>query len=195
MSEIVSQTLPGLLQPGEQVLWSGAPAPFRTMDEINGKSVRFRLFLKGGITVVLAAAYCLYAIPRDTMMIGVPIVILALGALLIGSQLNVCRKMRVKGRYAITDRRAFAFMEDGGLGASLPLEKISLWRATPAGDGCSSIRFGAGPVALSPEKEREAAIGFLLRESGEGDDGCIFYHLAAPAAGEAAALLTRLLKK
>ena len=186
----MEQQLREHLMEGEQLLWSGRPEAFETLDKTNKSSIITGLVIKLLVTIGLLVVYVISA--RDNSVPikpGVIIAILALAAVALANPFLIARRLRRKTVYGLTDKRV---LRSGVFDQAIPYERIRSAELRTDEDGHTSLLCGPRSAGLKPRKWRgEAEASFIDNRDEPEAARVIFY--AIPVSEEVKGLLKQYL--
>ena len=128
----------GLLQPGEKIVWTGAPHALLFLSRRQGAAVAFNLFWW---LILLLAAASVWAM-RDSPLVIVLGVIFLIGVLQDAWRTGSWLARRVGETYALTDRRVLVIERSGALRAEAGLLSAHQFRAAPPSGEQGTILLG-----------------------------------------------------
>lgn len=178
------------LREDEQLLWSGRPEPFETLDKTHKKPFIRSTILTAVVTLAICLAYILYAGSRNVdVKIGVPIVVAACGIFIILRGLMDASKLKKGVLYAITDKRLFVVMDSA---RAVEYSSIHEARFCTDEDGHTSLLCGDRGVKAKPHSCRAAVLTGVCTDS---DTGLCenFAMYAIPDAGKVKTILKQYL--
>ncbi|MDO9586708.1 MAG: hypothetical protein Q7J13_02130 [Brevundimonas sp.] len=156
----------GLLQPGEKIVWTGAPHALLFLSRRQGAAVAFNLVWWLILLLAGASAWAM----RDS-----PLVIVIGGIFLIGVLQDSWRTgrwlvRRVGETYALTDRRVLVIERSGRLRAEAGLLSAHRFRAAPPSGERGAVVLGDDQPLWSPSTGRRLKLNpdeDALRFSGQ----------------------------
>ena len=171
----------------ENLLWSGRPEPFETLDQTNKKPVIVKAIVAGIAVTALCLAYILYAGRSGVgVKIGLPVVTVLIGIFAAVRPLMDAAKVRKSVMYAMTDKRIFVIIGDSV--KSLEYSSINVARFRTDEDGHSALLCGEKGVTMKPSAWRAAVLSGVCTDEKTGlCDSFVLY--AIPDAGKVKDLL------
>lgn len=163
------------LDKDELVLWSGEPAPFKTLDKYY-KPVFIRNYL---ITIIIVASIFTIGLVHNANTGGVQITALAVICLIplvvVPVSLYHYGNYRKTCKYFLTNKNIITLWESRKL--KIPLVDITRFDSVPQSDDTISVRIGKA-AGMPIKKNREYALRSLLGNIAEEQNkGCLLYNL------------------
>ena len=150
----MEQQLREHLKEDEQLLWSGRPEAFETLDRTNRSGIITGLVIKALVSLAILAAYIIAVQRQGSFSPGVVVIILAFAAFALASPFLTARRLRRKTIYGLTDKR---IMRYGSFEGAVPYERIRSAVLRTDEDGHTSLLCGPKTVGLEPRKWRSQA--------------------------------------
>ena len=148
----------------EQLLWTGRPEPFDTLDKTNKTSIIVGLVIKALVTLGLLLVFFISGKNSGGVQWGVIICILAIGAYAILSPFLIARRLRGKTIYGLTDKRV---IRSGAMDNAVPYERIKKAVPRTDKDGHTSLLCGSRACDLKPRQWRGEADAAFINNNGE----------------------------
>ena len=180
----MEQQLREHLMEGEQLLWSGRPEAFETLDKTNKSSIITGLVIKLLVTIGLLVVYVISA--RDNSVI---VAILALAAVALANPFLIARRLRRKTVYGLTDKRV---LRSGVFDQAIPYERIRSAELRTDEDGHTSLLCGPRSAGLKPRKWRSEAEASFIDNRDEPEAARVIFY-AIPVSEEVKGLLKQYL--
>lgn len=139
-----------LLQPGETIVWTGAPHSLLFLSRRQGAAVAFNLVWWLMMLVIAASAWAM----RDSPLVIVLGIIFVIGVLQDSWRTGRWLARRVGESYALTDRRVLVIERSGALRAEVGLLSAHQFRAAPPSGERGAILLGEDQPLWSPSKGR-----------------------------------------
>lgn len=175
------------LMEDEQLLWSGCPEPFDTLDRTNKSSIVTGLVIKVLVVAGILAIYIAGAQDNGGIKFGVIAFILAFGAFALANPFLIARRLRKKTIYGLTDKRV---IRSGVYDEAVPYERIKSAVLRTDSDSHTSLLCGSRAINLKPRKWRgEADASFIDSHDDPEAVRVIFY--AIPMDDKVKAILKR----
>lgn len=147
------------LMADEQLMWTGRPEDFDTLDKTNKTSIIVGLVIKVIVTVGIILLFCFSAQNGSKSGPGVYFFILAFAAFAVLNPFLIARRLRRKTIYGLTNKR---IMRSGTTDNAVPYERIKKAVLRMDDDGHTSLLCGSRAVNLKPRKWRgEADASFI----------------------------------
>ena len=163
------------LQEGEQLLWSGRPEPFDTLDRTNRPGILRGLAVKALATLCILILYIAAVRGTGELRLSMVAIILVFGAYALAYPFLTARHLRRKTFYGFTDRRV---IRSGMRKESIPYERIRRAALRKDEDGHTSLLCGTESVNLPPRKWRNEADTLFNNDSDEPEiSRMVFYAL------------------
>lgn len=165
-----------LLSEDEQLLWSGCPESFDTLDQSNKTSIIVGLVIKCLITLGILTLYYISA-QQDGGSIkpGVIIFISLFAAYALVNPFLVARRLRKKTIYGLTDKR---ILRSGSNDGAVPYERIKRAMLRKDDDGHTTLLCGPRACRLKPRQWRsEADVSFIDNHGEPEAERVILYAL------------------
>lgn len=149
---------------GEQLLWSGQPEPFETLDNTNKTGIIVGLIIK--VLATLGVMLVFYISARDGQAIipGMIAFILVFAAYALASPFLIARRLRRRTFYGLTDKR---ILRVGTNDAAVPYDRIKRAVLRTDKDGRTTLLCGPRACDLKPRKWRGEADAFFINNSSE----------------------------
>ena len=174
---------------GEQLLWTGRPESFDTLDKTNKTPMIAGIIIKILITVGFLALYIPSAQESGKVLPGLIVIVLLFAAFALINPFLVVRKLRKKTIYGLTDQR---ILRAGEYDQAIPYERIKSAVLRTDKDGHTSLLCGPRAVNLKPWKWRgEAEASFINNPDDPEAARVIFY--AIPMNPQVSGILNRYL--
>ena len=186
----MEQQLREHLMEGEQLLWSGRPEAFETLDKTNKSSIITGLVITLLVTIGLLVVYVISA--RDNSVPikpGVIIAILALAAVALANPFLIARRLRRKTVYGLTDKRV---LRSGVFDQAIPYERIRSAELRTDEDGHTSLLCGPRLAGLKPRKWRSEAEASFIDNRDEPEAARVIFY-AIPMSEEVKGFLKQYL--
>lgn len=174
---------------GEQLLWTGCPEPFETLDRTNKTSIIVGLVIKALVTLGLLLVFIISGKDSGGVHPGVIICILAIGAYAILSPFLVARRLRKRTIYGLTDKRV---IRSGATDNAVPYERIKKAVLRTDKDGHTSLLCGSRACDLKPRQWRGEADAAFINNGGEPEASRVILY-ALPMDDALRALLNQYL--
>ena len=148
----------GLLQPGERIVWTGAPHALLFLSRRQGAAVAFNLFWWLILLLIGASVWAM----RDSPLVIVLGVIFVIGVLQDSWRTGRWLARRIGETYALTDRRVLVIERSGAPRAEAGLLSAHQFRAAPPSGELGTILLGDdqplwapanGRLKLNPEED------------------------------------------
>ena len=164
------------LMEDEQLLWSGCPESFDTLDKTNKTSIIVGLVIKALITLGILLLFYISAHENgDSVKPGVVIFILVFAALAVINPFLVARHLRGNTIYGLTNKR---ILRSGRNDEAVPYERIKKAMLRTDNDGRTSLLCGSRAYDLKPRKWRgEADASFINNRDEPEAERVILYAL------------------
>lgn len=148
----------------EQLLWTGCPEAFDTLDRTNKTSIITGLVIKA--LIGLGILFLVFSSAKDGGGIhpGIIICILAAVAYAMMNQFLIARRLRKKTIYGLTDKRV---IRAGAADNAVPYERIKKAVLRIDQDGHTSLLCGSRACDLKPRQWRAEADASFINNSGE----------------------------
>lgn len=171
----MEQQLRDHLLEDEQLLWTGCPEPFETLDKTNKTSIIVGLVVKALVTLGLLVMFFFSTQNGGSRHPGVFIIILAFAAFAFLNPFLIARRLRKKTIYGLTDKR---IMRAGATDNSVPYERIKNAVLRTDKDGHTSLLCGPRANSLKPRQWRsEADASFIDNQNEPEADRVVLYAL------------------
>lgn len=160
----------------EQLLWSGCPEPFDTLDRTNKTSIVVGLVIKVLVTLgILLLFYSSAKQNGNSVKPGAIIIILAFAAFAVMNPFLIAHRLRKKTIYGLTDKR---ILRAGTNEGAVPYERIKTAVLRTDEDGHTTLLCGSRAYNLKPRQWRsEADASFLNSIDSQEADRVILYAL------------------
>lgn len=152
------------LMEGEQLLWTGRPESFETLDKTNKTSIIVGLVIKAIITLGILLLFIISAQENGGVKPGVIAFILAFAAFAFANPFLIARRLRKKTLYGLTDKR---IMRAGANDQAVPYDRIRNAVLRTDADGHTSLLCGPRAVRLKPRQWRGEADASFINTAGE----------------------------
>lgn len=178
----MEQRLNDILLDGEEVRWSGRPAPFNLLDLPSRKSILTTWIISGAALVLVLAFLVPFYIEtgRSLLDMAVLLVITAFLPLMISFRPVLDKRCLERSTlYAITNYRAIAFVKDDVM--FIPISRKLKTAVSAQGKNCGSLCFGEA-VDVSVNKHLSTAVIGVRTEGSSNPNvhGMMFYHVNDP---------------
>lgn len=139
-----SAGIQALLQPGETVVWTGAPQGLPSLSRRQGAAVAFNLAWWASLLFV---GWSMRAFAGSPLLIALGVFV-GIGALQDSWRTGRWLAGRIGVHYALTDRRVLVLDRKGGLKAEASLLTVHAFRAAPATGARGTILLGEDPPLI-----------------------------------------------
>ena len=162
----MEEKLKDFLQEGEQLLWSGRPEAFETLDKTHKNSYIKSSIITVAVTLGLIVAYILSLRTSGAeMKVGLLVIMALLAVYLLASTFLHAKQLRKSLEYAVTNKRLVLY-NDEPKGISYDLIPIAALRTDE--DGHSSLLCGAHSVNEPMRKWRSSALAGIRTNMDSG---------------------------
>lgn len=154
-----TRAVEALLQPGETIVWTGAPLGRLFLSRRQKAAIAFSL---GWWLILLVVGWSLRAFAESPLLIAIGLFFI-IGAAQDSWRTGKWLARRFGEHYALTDRRVLAVDRKGGLSAEASLLAAHAFRAVPAtgdrgaillGEDAPLFAFGQGrPLRINPDED------------------------------------------
>ena len=164
------------LGPGEEIVWTGSPQPFKAKSGGYAKALTARAVICAAAAVILVAAYIIAtkATSSNVGIAGIIICILVPGYIAMSPYFDA-RRLQNKAKYAVSGSRLFVMPDEKHL-YTMDLDKISRIQYVAAENGCGHIIVSTDPalqaadlklrkIAISPVLPDDASAGAAMAEA------------------------------
>lgn len=148
----------------EQLLWTGCPEPFDTLDRTNKTGIIVGLVVKALVSLGILVMFIVSAREGRGIHPGVIACIPAIGAYAMLYPFLIARRLRKKTIYALTDRRV---IRSGATDNAVPYERIKRAVLRADKDGHTSLLCGPRACDLKPRQWRGEADASFLNNNAE----------------------------
>lgn len=160
---------------GEQLLWSGCPENFETLDRTNKTSIIVGLVIKVLVTVGILSLFLFSSQNGGNKAPGVFIVIILFAAYAVLYPFLIARRLRKKTIYGLTDKRV---IRSGATDNGVPYERIKKAVLATDKDGHVTLLCGERALGLKPRQWRgEADASFIDSHDAPEAERVILYAL------------------
>ena len=161
---IMEKQLREQLLENEQLLWTGRPEPFDTLDKTNKTSIIVGLVVK--VLIAWGILFLFFSSAKDGGGIhpGVIICILAATTYAMMNPFLIARRLRGKTIYGLTDKRV---IRSGAMDNAVPYERIKKAVLRTDKDGYTSLLCGSRACDLKPRQWRGEADAAFINNNGE----------------------------
>ena len=168
----MDDTLKSALEKGEKILFKGKSESFETLDKTNKQPFMITTVLTVLICLALILTYTVNTLAIENFKILVPVVIAAVGALIISSVFRDSRKIR-KLEYVITNKRLMRLGEDI---VSIPFPAIKQYIFKMDEEGHTSLLIGEDAITKKSSKWRSAGVSSFSKDPNTGEcEHAVFY--------------------
>ena len=149
----------------EQLLWTGCPESFDTLDKSNKTSIVVGIVIKALVTLGILLVFIISARQDGKSVSPIAIaLILAFGVFAMINPFLVARRLSKKTIYGLTDKR---ILRSGSNDEAVPYERIKSAVLRTDQDGHTSLLCGARAVKLKPRQFRGEADAAFVNNQGE----------------------------
>ena len=173
----MDEDLKNALEEGETILFKGKPEPFQTLDKISKPPFVITTVLTVLICTALCVSYAVNTIPSGTFKILLPIVVAAIGILIISSVFRDARRIRNQ-QYVITNKRLIRKGEDV---CSLPYSAVTQYVFKEDEEGHTSLLIGPDGIKAKSKNWRKLGASSLSVNTENGKcEQAVFYGIPQP---------------
>lgn len=163
------------LMEDEQLLWTGCPESFDTLDKTNKTSIIAGLVVKIVVILGILIMFLLSAQNGSNKHPGVFVFILAFAVFAVVNPFLIARRLRKKTIYGLTNKR---IIRSGSNDNAVPYERIKRAVLRTDDDGHTTLLCGERAVNLKPRQWRgEADASFIDSHDSPEADRVILYAL------------------
>ena len=168
----MDENLKSTLEKDERILFKGKPESFETLDKTNKQPFMITTVLTVLVCLALILTYTVNTLAIENFKILVPLIIAAVGALIISSTFRDTRKIK-KLEYVITNKR---LMRLGDEISSMPFQAIKQYIFNQDEEGHTSLLIGEDAIMKKSSKWRSAAVSSFSKDPNTGEcEHAVFY--------------------
>ena len=165
-----------LMESNEELLWTGRPEAFETMDKSNKRPIIIGEIIKAVAFAALIIAYLIAGKRSGGVMPGLVVVLLVVAVYALASPFLTARALRNKAVYALTNRRLYRVGTTGEGYVDYDVIKVAAIRTDA--DGHQTLLCGPDALKTRPGRWRDRSTGSAALDMDTREcDRYVFYAL------------------
>lgn len=160
----MSEQIKNLLNPGEEILWSGKPEEFTVLDKTHKSAFLRKAIIGGVITLLLCVGYYIAVVGNGEPKWIIFAILVSMYVLIVFGEFSDGSKLR-KITYYLTDARLL--IENDSV-TDIPLDKVKQYRFDTDPDGHEYLIIGECVMKGKIRKMRSFAVTPVLTDSETG---------------------------